>query len=80
MSDQNNRFRRKNPVMCFEDAKQDSHLRCLIGAIEPLCYYLIVNLIRELASMLVISNSVQLADWEIELTAIRAQGAGGAKR
>ncbi|WP_318486447.1 alternative ribosome rescue aminoacyl-tRNA hydrolase ArfB [Photobacterium leiognathi] len=27
--------------------------------------------------MLVISNSVQLADWEIELTAIRAQGAGG---
>ncbi len=27
--------------------------------------------------MLVISNSVQLVDWEIELTAIRAQGAGG---
>lgn len=27
--------------------------------------------------MLIISNSVQLADWEIELTAIRAQGAGG---
>lgn len=27
--------------------------------------------------MLTISNSVQLADWEIELTAIRAQGAGG---
>ncbi|CEO41198.1 aminoacyl-tRNA hydrolase [Photobacterium kishitanii] len=27
--------------------------------------------------MLVISNSVTLADWEIELTAIRAQGAGG---
>lgn len=27
--------------------------------------------------MLVISNYVQLADWEIELTAIRAQGAGG---
>ncbi|MGF1687267.1 aminoacyl-tRNA hydrolase [Photobacterium japonica] len=27
--------------------------------------------------MLTISNTVQLADWEIELTAIRAQGAGG---
>ncbi|MGR5126311.1 alternative ribosome rescue aminoacyl-tRNA hydrolase ArfB [Photobacterium swingsii] len=27
--------------------------------------------------MLIISNTVQLADWEIELTAIRAQGAGG---
>ncbi|MUK36694.1 aminoacyl-tRNA hydrolase [Aliivibrio fischeri] len=27
--------------------------------------------------MLTISNQVQLADWEIELTAIRAQGAGG---
>ncbi|MGF1718093.1 alternative ribosome rescue aminoacyl-tRNA hydrolase ArfB [Photobacterium chitinilyticum] len=27
--------------------------------------------------MLTISNSVQLADWEIEITAIRAQGAGG---
>lgn len=27
--------------------------------------------------MLSISNSVQLAEWEIELTAIRAQGAGG---
>lgn len=27
--------------------------------------------------MLIISNSVQLADWEIEITAIRAQGAGG---
>ncbi|OAN11181.1 peptidyl-tRNA hydrolase [Photobacterium jeanii] len=27
--------------------------------------------------MLTISNNVQLADWEIELTAIRAQGAGG---
>ena len=27
--------------------------------------------------MLTISNSVQLASWEIELTAIRAQGAGG---
>ena len=27
--------------------------------------------------MLTISNSVQLADWEIELSAIRAQGAGG---
>ncbi|GDY26908.1 MULTISPECIES: alternative ribosome rescue aminoacyl-tRNA hydrolase ArfB [unclassified Agarivorans] len=27
--------------------------------------------------MLEISNSVSLADWEIELTAIRAQGAGG---
>ncbi|MDV5167937.1 alternative ribosome rescue aminoacyl-tRNA hydrolase ArfB [Photobacterium rosenbergii] len=27
--------------------------------------------------MIVISNSVQLGDWEVELTAIRAQGAGG---
>ncbi|MCW8328685.1 aminoacyl-tRNA hydrolase [Photobacterium sp. SDRW27] len=27
--------------------------------------------------MLTISNTVQLADWEIEITAIRAQGAGG---
>ncbi len=27
--------------------------------------------------MLNISNNVQLADWEIEITAIRAQGAGG---
>tara|TARA_B100000745_G_scaffold46037_1_gene27700 strand:- start:669 stop:1082 length:414 start_codon:yes stop_codon:yes gene_type:complete len=27
--------------------------------------------------MLKISNNVSLADWEIELTAIRAQGAGG---
>lgn len=27
--------------------------------------------------MITISNNVQLADWEIELTAIRAQGAGG---
>ena len=27
--------------------------------------------------MLTISNNVQLADWEIEMTAIRAQGAGG---
>ena len=27
--------------------------------------------------MLILSNNVQLADWEIELTAIRAQGAGG---
>ena len=27
--------------------------------------------------MLNISNNVQLADWEIELSAIRAQGAGG---
>lgn len=27
--------------------------------------------------MLVISNAVSLADWEIELIAIRAQGAGG---
>lgn len=27
--------------------------------------------------MLTISNQVELADWEIELTAIRAQGAGG---
>ncbi|MCM2679927.1 alternative ribosome rescue aminoacyl-tRNA hydrolase ArfB [Echinimonas agarilytica] len=27
--------------------------------------------------MLIISNSVSLAEWEIELTAIRAQGAGG---
>ncbi|MGF1701086.1 aminoacyl-tRNA hydrolase [Photobacterium makurazakiensis] len=27
--------------------------------------------------MLNISNAVQLSDWEIELTAIRAQGAGG---
>ena len=27
--------------------------------------------------MLTISNSVELADWEIELTAIRAQGSGG---
>jgi ribosome-associated protein len=27
--------------------------------------------------MLVISNAVHIADWEIELTAIRAQGAGG---
>lgn len=27
--------------------------------------------------MLTISNYVQLASWEIELTAIRAQGAGG---
>ncbi|MDO6705987.1 alternative ribosome rescue aminoacyl-tRNA hydrolase ArfB [Photobacterium sp. 1_MG-2023] len=27
--------------------------------------------------MLSISNTVQLADWEIEITAIRAQGAGG---
>lgn len=27
--------------------------------------------------MLTISNHVELADWEIELTAIRAQGAGG---
>lgn len=27
--------------------------------------------------MLTISNQVQLADWEMELTAIRAQGAGG---
>ncbi|PSW20874.1 aminoacyl-tRNA hydrolase [Photobacterium sanctipauli] len=27
--------------------------------------------------MLHISNTVQLSDWEIELTAIRAQGAGG---
>ncbi|WP_411992602.1 alternative ribosome rescue aminoacyl-tRNA hydrolase ArfB [Agarivorans sp. DSG3-1] len=29
--------------------------------------------------MLKISNSVELADWEIELTAIRAMGAGGQK-
>lgn len=28
-------------------------------------------------SMLKISNNVTIADWEIELTAIRAQGAGG---
>ncbi|MFC1503713.1 alternative ribosome rescue aminoacyl-tRNA hydrolase ArfB [Pseudomonadota bacterium] len=27
--------------------------------------------------MLTISNNVQLADWEIEMTAIRSQGAGG---
>ncbi|WP_041522296.1 alternative ribosome rescue aminoacyl-tRNA hydrolase ArfB [Gilvimarinus agarilyticus] len=27
--------------------------------------------------MLFISNNIQIADWEIELTAIRAQGAGG---
>lgn len=27
--------------------------------------------------MITISNTVQLADWEIELTAIRSQGAGG---
>lgn len=27
--------------------------------------------------MLFITNNVQIADWEIELTAIRAQGAGG---
>ena len=27
--------------------------------------------------MLNISNNVQIADWEIEITAIRAQGAGG---
>ena len=27
--------------------------------------------------MLILSSNVQLADWEIELTAIRAQGAGG---
>ncbi|ELR67133.1 Putative protein YaeJ [Photobacterium marinum] len=27
--------------------------------------------------MLTISNSVELADWEIEISAIRAQGAGG---
>jgi len=27
--------------------------------------------------MLTISNTVQLADWEIDITAIRAQGAGG---
>lgn len=27
--------------------------------------------------MLTISNQVEIADWEIELTAIRAQGAGG---
>ncbi|MCG7585878.1 alternative ribosome rescue aminoacyl-tRNA hydrolase ArfB [Photobacterium sp. OFAV2-7] len=27
--------------------------------------------------MLTISNSVQLAEWEIEMSAIRAQGAGG---
>ncbi|MBD8511099.1 aminoacyl-tRNA hydrolase [Photobacterium sp. CAU 1568] len=27
--------------------------------------------------MLQISNTVQIADWEIEITAIRAQGAGG---
>ncbi|WEM45300.1 alternative ribosome rescue aminoacyl-tRNA hydrolase ArfB (plasmid) [Photobacterium sp. DA100] len=27
--------------------------------------------------MIEISNSVQLGDWEVELTAIRAQGAGG---
>ena len=27
--------------------------------------------------MLILSNNLQLADWEIELTAIRAQGAGG---
>ncbi|PSW06577.1 alternative ribosome rescue aminoacyl-tRNA hydrolase ArfB [Photobacterium lipolyticum] len=27
--------------------------------------------------MLTISNNVQLADWEIEMSAIRAQGAGG---
>ncbi|WP_413283250.1 alternative ribosome rescue aminoacyl-tRNA hydrolase ArfB [Vibrio sp. MA40-2] len=27
--------------------------------------------------MLKISNSVEIADWEIQLTAIRAQGAGG---
>ncbi|GEA50051.1 hypothetical protein VIN01S_08550 [Vibrio inusitatus NBRC 102082] len=27
--------------------------------------------------MLQISNTVSLADWEIEMTAIRAQGAGG---
>ena len=27
--------------------------------------------------MLILSNTIQLADWEIELTAIRAQGAGG---
>ncbi|MEI8592732.1 alternative ribosome rescue aminoacyl-tRNA hydrolase ArfB [Photobacterium sp. Hal280] len=27
--------------------------------------------------MLHISNTVQIADWEIEITAIRAQGAGG---
>ncbi len=29
--------------------------------------------------MLKISNNVELADWEIELTAIRAMGAGGQK-
>ena len=27
--------------------------------------------------MLKISNNVEIADWEIEMTAIRAQGAGG---
>lgn len=27
--------------------------------------------------MLTISNNVELADWEIEITAIRSQGAGG---
>ncbi|WP_049722645.1 alternative ribosome rescue aminoacyl-tRNA hydrolase ArfB [Gilvimarinus polysaccharolyticus] len=27
--------------------------------------------------MLFITNNIQIADWEIELTAIRAQGAGG---
>ncbi len=29
--------------------------------------------------MLILSNNVQLADWEIEITAIRSQGAGGQK-
>lgn len=30
-----------------------------------------------MATLLVISNSVSIADWEVELSAIRAQGAGG---
>lgn len=30
--------------------------------------------------MLQISNSVSIQDWELQLTAIRAQGAGGQKR
>ena len=35
------------------------------------------NLTKPNATMLTISNNVQLAAWEIEITAIRAQGAGG---
>lgn len=39
--------------------------------------YAVVTLSKSKYSMLVISNNDTLSDWEIELTPIRAQGAGG---